>query len=987
MKVTMSAFDELKKKHGEVASHISVLAPERAPHPVFIIEHGMGDAGLLQAKDFLREAIERDPTLSSAKWNWSYLPLLAATAEVGYRYRGTGTDFWPVLERDLHVAAGASFRSALVRLFEQGHREFGIAKPGDSPWERHFPLIAWPISNAIVPLELQPQLAGALRQALRSGVSGNDPEALYQYLVNIAGGQAGRRFENWLKRTDVASEVMKRLLYPTSDGWLSREILDRIDRDLRKDAAGFRAIHQARRITERKSRSVTSVPPARFVLSLNDLVPTHLLIRGPVLPEEVRREVADTFRSPGDRIRALGADQAVPLNTFLSGGLIAIGLTGELPSAPLCRDGEATDLNEAGEKMLAALQPKSTPYFLVGAGKVEAQAIFPGEQLPFRSLVIRWTTTGGTSEPEFCWLSTEDKADAEVLRRAGFVVVAQRPRLLVRGLPLPGVESKFAAKFPVFALGDSAVSAPRLDGDVDPEFSMQVGRNLWSVFNPSCGEHRIEESNGGESSVSFEVVELSETEPADITLEPPRPTLADLESGNLSLRVTAPAALENVQVRLRLTAASMPPITTEGVLERVPAFIRGNAKILQELRAHLFTHPVTSGVVKLRISVEGFRTKSVDLHPPVTRLSYDPESGLWSAEDTPAEGIRSVLATANFPILTSERSETTGLRLVVADASDQDALPAALVLDDRKLKFEQQTCVIPPVAREALNVPGHVGLVDLARSMIAWKLARCPNVVSDWHRTRVAAELETAITRTLCGDTWLELEQDLDLTILSSHGALVHCAWRRWLTRGDDLPFISTKSDRARLNGFLTRRFQDEVPDLSQALSEWDDETAGNLDLAVIDAYDDLRRYHEDLGHETFEEPDMSRPAHIWKAALQEARELSTLPMFKPLILPARRWNAIVSAMYAELTQDDLVDLLDSCHVDSFRRPGFRWMGRAEIRTLLEFWLSPAGVIASDDWAATLARALSDSQSARAIRYVVLRWRLAARDLPEGATA
>lgn len=153
--------------------------------------------------------------------------------------------------------------------------------------------------------------------------------------------------------------------------------------------------------------------------------------------------------------------------------------------------------------------------------------------------------------------------------------------------------------------------------------------------------------------------------------------------------------------------------------------------------------------------------------------------------------------------------------------------------------------------------------------------------------------------------------------------------------------------------------------------------------MAVIDAYDDLRRYHEDHGLETFEEPDMSRLPDVWLSALKEASEIATLPMFGSLILPARRWDTLVGASYGDLTQDDLVDLLDSCHVDSFRRPGFRWMGRAEIRTLLQFWLSPAHVIAGENWADALARAVSDPQTARAVRYVTLRWRLAARDLPE----
>lgn len=986
MKVTMSALDLLKEKHQEIGNRILGMSADRSSFPVFMIEHGLSNDDLSGVRDLLWGALERDPSLSSPQWNWSYLPLLAVTAEVGYRYRGTGTDFWPVVEQDLHLIAGGGFRSALVRLFELGHREFAIAKPGNSAWERHFPLIAWPIANALVPLELQPQLARALRQALRAGISGNDPEALHQYLVQIAVGQSSRRFENWLQQTDTASEVMARLLYPAADGWLSGAILERINLDLRKDAGASRAIHEARRITERKSRSVASVPPARYVLALKERSPTHLLVRGPVLTAEVRQEVAGLLRSPGDRIRAVGADRALPLRTFLFGGTIAMSLPAELPAAPLCQDGELAQLDDSGEKILAALQPRSTSFFLVGAGDVEAQAVFPGEQLPARSHVIRWIATGDASAPEFCWFSTADKADAEVLRRSGFVLGVPGTRLQVMGLPLPGAASKFAAAFPVLVSAGSADASPKLDGSIDPGGFMRVGDQNWAVFKPACGEHWIEESEAGDSKIPFEVVELPEAETAEIALDPPRPTLADLESGSLSVRVSAPVALENVRVRLRLTAGGMPAITSEGVLERVPALIRGASKILQELRAQLFVTPITSGAAKLRVSVDGFRTKVVELLPPINRITYDRDTGLWSTEDGLSEEIQTLIATANAPIPNGGRADPKACDLV-ADASDQEALSAALVLDDGQPAFAPQDCIVPPVVREAVSVSGRFGIVDLARSTVAWRLAECRNAISDWQRSSIADELEAAVTRMLCGDTWLELEKGLDLTILSSHGALVHCAWRKWLTRGDDLPVISNRSDRARLNGYLIQRLRDEMPDVALALSEWDDDTAGNLDLAVIDAYDDLRRYHEDLGHETFEEPDMSRPAHVWKAALQDAADLASLPMFKPLILPARRWNALVSAWYGELTQDDLVDLLDSCHVDSFRRPGFRWMRRSEIRALLQFWLSPAQVIAGENWAESLAHALSDTQTARAIRYVALRWRLAVRDLPEVATA
>ena len=164
-----------------------------------------------------------------------------------------------------------------------------------------------------------------------------------------------------------------------------------------------------------------------------------------------------------------------------------------------------------------------------------------------------------------------------------------------------------------------------------------------------------------------------------------------------------------------------------------------------------------------------------------------------------------------------------------------------------------------------------------------------------------------------------------------------------------------------------------------------DDALAGDLDLAVIDAYEDLRRHVQAGGRESFEEVDMARSSTTWRKALERARDIPLLPMFRHLILPEARWKALMNTWYAELTEDDLVDLLDSCHVDAFRRPGLRWLGRAELRTMLQLWLSPRAMIEADEWPRFLAKGLSDIQTSRAVRYVALRRKLALLDMPDGS--
>lgn len=983
MKVTMVAFDILKENHRKIGDRITELSAGRGRYPVFMIEHGLNPGELSELRGVLSRQLEFDPGLEYPQWEQSYLPLLVVTSEIGYRYRGTGTNFWPVVEQDLRITADNKFRSALVDFFKSAHRKFGIARPGLSPWESHFPLIAWPVANALVPLELQPQLARSLQQTLRIGISGNDPDTLYHHLLQIAEGQASRRFENWLQQTDTALEVMRRLLYPTSDGWLSGEILERIDHDLRKDAGASRAIREARHITHRSSKTVRDipVPPARYVLALTRHVPSHLLVRGPVLSSESREELIVSLCARGDRISAVGSETGIPLHSFLQGGSITAALPKALPDAPLRQSSKLEEPDERSLRILSDLQPRKASFFLVSTGETEAQAIFPGELLPAKSQIIQWMDTESSGTPEFRWLSMTDEADAASLRHAGFLLDAPPAGLEILGLPLAGANSKYSGSFPVLAASGSSGLKLQLDGMVSSQNEMKIGKRDWSVFTPDIGKHWIDD--GEADRITFEIFEPSDSEPAKISVDPSLPTLADLENGNLSIRVSSPITLENVQIRLHLTGGEEPSTSAEDVLGRIPCLIRGNSRLLQDIRKQLLKNPIASGRGRLRIAIEGLRPLLVDLLSPVNRLNYDPETGFWSCEDESSPCVPSLVATAESPLPSKHTPDGSGPRLIIAETRDQDALGSGIILTRGKISLTPIQCTMPSFLREAGNVGTHPGVVDLARATVAWKLARCGNVVSDWQRTAIANELESTMTRMLCGDAWQEKEKSLDLSSLASHGALAQCAWQGGLTKGENLPPITSPSDQMQLNSYLIKRFQDEIPDIDLALADWSDDIAERLDLAVIDAYEDLRRHHEELGQETFEEPDMSRPASLWKKVLKEAANMALLPMFKPFILPAHRWNTLVNAWYDELTLDDLVDILDDCHVDSFRRSGFRWMGRSEIRNLLLFWLSPAQVITGEEWAESVAHALSDTQTARAIRYAALRWLTAARDLPE----
>lgn len=986
----MQIADALSGQHLALAEHFVNLSRERGELPVFAIEHGLDNLALEELRRSVSRQLEEDPQLAGAAWSWRYLPLVIVATEVGYRYRGTGTDFWPVLAQELGIDAGHTFRTGLSRLFELGHRSARLARPGNSPWERHFPHISWPIGNSLVPLEIQPQLTDALRRAVRAGISADDTDSLLEYLRGLAAGHSSRRFEHWLLQRDVALEVMRRLLAPESPGWLSETILQRIDRDIRKDRGAYRAITEARKTVAQRSARLAQIAPSRYVLVLEDETPQHLIIRGPTLPAQSRDEVIAALRIHGDRIRASGGVQAVPLASYLAGGEITLGKVFPFPSSPLRRD-DALDVNEGPAKVtLERLQPLQPEFFLVEAGGMTAFAIFPGETLQPDSVIIQCIHVDDDENLKTRILNTSDSADSEVLRRRGFVIAERGPTLRLIGLPGPGSSDRFLACFPVLATQRSgACSELLLDGSAAPGELLRIRGIDWRALRPDVGLHVIEPADGGDlDRLEFEIVEPPDLEPASVKVLPGNANISDLEAGRLEIRISAPLALEGVPIRIRIVSPNEPALVSEGMIERLPATITGRSPLLNHIQTGLAGRRASDSGLRLHVEVEGLLEKVISLPPARRELRYDWETCKWTRTDSYEKELPSILATSAEPLLGAGADTWEGTRLVLPDAADHEALSAGLIVrgttSARMGLGERCSVKLPALLREPSSRSDGVGLIELARASTGWQLAEANDLLTNWQRWTIVEELEGALIEQLCGASWRKLESGIDLSILTPHGAFLRCADALGLVSGKDLPRIETASDREYLQDRLITRFRETVPDVPEALLQWNEDLAGDLDLAVIDAYEDLRYQLETSGIDAFDEVDMSRPAATWRKALERSREMPLLPMFRPLILPDARWSSLVSPWYSELGEDDLVDLLDSCHVDAFRRPGLRWLGRAELRTMLQLWLSPKLMVETESWRDLLAKALSDVQTCRAVRYVALRRKLALRDLPDG---
>ncbi|WP_146256165.1 hypothetical protein [Aestuariivirga litoralis] len=985
----MQGIDLLSDRHEQLAERFASLARARGERPVFAIEHGLDDLALVELRTSVSRLLEEDPQLTRASWSLKFLPMVVIASEVGYRYRGTGTDFWPLLSQELGVEAGTAFRIGLSELFELGHRRLRLFRPGDSPWERHFPHISWPIGNAVVPLEIQPQLTDALRRAVRAGISAEDTEGLLDYIRALAAGHASRRFENWLLQRDVALEVMRRLLAPESEGWLADSILIRIDRDIRRDWGAFRAITEARRTIARRSARLSQIVSSRYVLALDNGVPRQLAIRGPVLSAQLRDEVVAALRIHGDRIRAVDGMHAISLSSFLAGGEIALRNICPFPVTPLRRD-HAVDLDEgAASSLMRSLQPLEPEFFLVEPDGLTAQAIFPSEKIRPDVRIIRCLGLSDEGSLETRILSTSAPSDAELLRRRGFAIANQVPTLQLLGLPAPGFSNRFLSTFPVLVTRRVPTSSELLiDGSRASGEILNICGVQWKALRPEVGRHLIELSEGRElDRLEFEVIEPPDVEPAAIKVIPENANVSDLESGELEIRVTAPLALESVPIRIRVVSPSGPTFVSEGVIERLPARITGRSPVLYAIQSKLPGLQASESGLRLSVDVGGLFEKVFSLPPVRRELRYDWERRIWTRIGQDTLVLPSVSATIEEPLLNKEERDWLVTRLIVPDAGDHESLAAGLILPGQESsRFElgdRCTVTLPELLREPTSSGNGVGLIELARANVAWQLAEAHELLSNWRRWNLVEELEAALVEQLCGKGWRGLEAGIDLSILSPHEALLRCADGLDLISGKDLPDVERTSDKEFLRDRLIARLSAAVPDVSEALLKFSDDLAGKLDLAVIEAYEDLRHQQEADGIKTFEEVDMSRPAELWRKALEDSREVPLLPMFRPFILPEARWLALITPIYSELTEDDLIDLLDSTHVDASRRSGFRWLGRAELRTMLQLWLSPKTMVETEGWRDLLARGLSDVRTSRAVRYVALRRKLALRDLPD----
>jgi hypothetical protein len=235
--------------HDRLDQHFKTLRAERDEfdpgRPLFALEHGLD---LEEELPHLNEAV-RAAVVEARLPTHSWLPFVVYAAEIGYRYQGD--EYWPVFEADTPRwrRRGSAGRLYIRERYEVFAATYGGAVPS-GPWASWFKNIAWPITHAILPTDLQRYLARLLsdyRHAFTYELL-DDHDTLGERLARRS-GDTSARFRRFAENSSLLGLIAASLLVGDEDKTplLMQSVLHRIVVDLSHERQAGVWLRDARR--------------------------------------------------------------------------------------------------------------------------------------------------------------------------------------------------------------------------------------------------------------------------------------------------------------------------------------------------------------------------------------------------------------------------------------------------------------------------------------------------------------------------------------------------------------------------------------------------------------------------------------------------------------------------------------------------------------------------------------------------------------------
>jgi len=767
--------------HSRLEEHFRALRQVRSDRSVYLLEYGRSGVTRQELEIVVQHGLAHSPC-SSSWWSRRYLPLLVLATEAGYEYEGPGHDFWDGFQRVSSRLFDATDRVAFSGWFRDAVTTLGIAEPPESPWSNHFCHIAWPITHAVLPKDLQRALTVALSELPFAVTDATPTDRLVDGLSWVAHERFGTRFEQWLKNRDLVSSLVPALLERGEDCWLEGSLVQRIRQDIEETPEAEEQLQIARVRQERlerqeeqakgTSRPSTRAPETRWaslIVSQAEDGRLALSIRTPPWGRELIVPMRDALAGRRYAPSLWGCTAPIRLDRVLSGYPVELRVL-RFPASgtPMLTDLGEQPFSSRLRQSLSAFQCDLTcPMAFVPSDEGYVQV--RGRQLPAEGSVLVLLVPEASIDDQACQRRGElcdhpcvevdlDSARGQAwLRQLGFEL---RGAVSLRWVGSPPFAS---SGDPQFASGDAIAlrASCQVGGtlaDAESTDTMEIGDGDVIAVQPRLGTVTLELSSPQGSATASAWVGSGVDRGLVCWAEwSGERTIRALLNGDFALRLQSQVPLEDVSVRLSLHANSAELSSIDGQLDALPATLGSSSTFWKAVLSDeiaIGLRPLSEVTVRVAVGRLWYGELRFEQEPLAHWWSRDGEAVVALSENGPLE-TEAFLCTA--PLDRGTCGIDGGVELLLP-VQDSEAVAGGLCIGSEVQALQWEGAEPPRLLRQVEDRGDGVGLRRLVQASLRWSLATADNLAVEVRRRQVAVTIDRWATEAVCGTRWIGVE-------------------------------------------------------------------------------------------------------------------------------------------------------------------------------------------------------------------------------------
>ncbi|MEQ7155098.1 hypothetical protein [Brevundimonas aurifodinae] len=883
----------------------------------------------------------------------------AIAAEIGFRFEGVGTVFWPKFSEALGLTVSITQRQRVAEIFEVQAKRYGLSRPSESAFSNHFSIIAWPIANALLPVDLVGPICRLIARAPVASLPGPGRTTNFSSLRAWASAAEGARLIDWLRFEGPSARVLSALLTDNRGTLLSQGTYTRLREAVATDPEAFFAARAARMRGRTAKLPIAAGQTFGRLALLLDPTGVHLFASWPALPPAIYDEARGIARSAGWRPRLWGAGSFLHPDTALGAGPFAISRQA-VPQEEDAAYPEAAEIFGAGTDIAATLASRTidwtaTLLFDVNEERTHAEQRFG-------------VLSGATG---YAWLGRRiDAAPLDGLKQLGtaggyrfFEANLSDPadRAILTGEDLLATQRRaMHARHPIDAIG-----APQ--GVVRPDRPFLIYSD-GADANTDVVPQRLA-ANGhiaGRPGLRAEIAPPAQEAVADFVLFERDSAFEALIEQRLRIRVESRLPLVNVTVTADLEINGRLIARGRDELTALPTTIAASSKLFSPLyddtvRAKL----LEAGKGLLHLAIGRARPLAIALERAPASVEWHEDGPHLVGGDLTATLVEATAhAPHRFVPVNAVAAPTRGAKaygLLLSDGRLADTLQifSSNVFDYGDFTAQWGTDV---GSRRMFDQGKGVG--DIARGRIAWARARCTTLSAIGAKGHIVRQFENPLVVDLCGRTWALAEQASQDSPTDPHVSLWHIAVARGLASVPAEASVDEASVFARAFAHHARLLDPEWPIANAVPADGAMDDA--LNAAFSEAVTDLHDAGSLLGVE--DDFDFGAPPEDWESASKEALRAIRRPALVRQLAPSDGGRLLARRSYADLSIAELAEDL-AAWTRNYALPRGHLTPEAAAGAL-QLWLSPA---VCDNVDATVHILANDPFVSRATRYAALR--------------